>query len=111
MPGFLVQVGATATCPHGGQVSIISADAQVLLDGQPAATVDDQFPIAGCPFTLPGPVPSPCVEVGWLVVSSRVTVNGQPVVLADSSGSCVNAEQAPQGPVVVVSTQTSVTGM
>lgn len=105
-----MQVGATAICPHGGQVSEISSDTQVTVSGQPVVTTEDEFPIAGCTFTVPPGVPQPCVEVQWLVPASRVFVNGQPVILFDSTGLCLNPEQAPQGPVTVISTQTRVTG-
>ena len=64
--GLVVQVGASIICPHGGQVSEITSNTQVLLGGQPAVTVDDEYPIAGCAFTV-GLVPQPCIEVQWVV--------------------------------------------
>jgi hypothetical protein len=106
----MVQVGASIICPHGGQVSATTSNTQVTLGGQPAVTVEDEYLVAGCTFTIPPGVPQPCVEVQWVVPATRVFVNGQPVILFDSTGLCLNPEQAPQGPPTVISTQTSVTG-
>jgi hypothetical protein len=110
MPGFLVQVGATAMCPHAGQVSIVSSNTRVLLGGQPAATLADQFLIAGCPFTIPPAKPQPCVKVQWLAPATRVLIGGQPAILQTSSGLCLSAEQIPQGPPNVIVTQVRVQG-
>lgn len=105
MPGFLVQVGATAMCPHGGQVQVIPTNTRVLLSGAPAAVLADTFPIAGCAFTVPPSKPQPCVTVQWLVPATRVLIGGQPAILQSSSGLCMSAEQIPQGPPTVVVTQ------
>ncbi len=110
MPGSpLVAVGAAAICPHAGQVSIVSSNTRVLLGGQPAATLADQFLIAGCPFAT-GAGPHPCVTVRWLVPSMRVRVNGQPAVLQTSTGLCQAPDQVPQGPPSVIATQIRVSG-
>lgn len=105
MPGFLYHVGATAICPHGGQVSVVPSSPRVLVGGQPVATMADTYPIAGCAFTLPSGKPQPCVTVRWLVPAVRVRVGGQPAILQSSTGLCQSAEQIPQGPPSVVVTQ------
>lgn len=110
MPGFLMHVGASAICPHGGQVSVISTNVRVKVGGQPVATLADTYPIAGCAFTVPGPKPQPCVKVQWLAPATRVLVGGQPAILQASSGLCLSAEQIPQGPPNVVATQIRVKG-
>jgi hypothetical protein len=110
MSGFLLHVGATALCPHGGSISTVSSNAQVRVSGQPVATFNDTYLIAGCAFTVPGPKPQPCVKVQWLVPAARVRVNGQPVILQTSTGLCQSAEQIPQGPPNIVATQTRVRG-
>jgi hypothetical protein len=109
MPGFVFHVGAMAACPHGGQVSEITTNVRVRVNGQFAVTSADQFPIAGCALSSALP-PSPCVLVKWVVPALRVSVNGQKVVLQSSVGACVNPAQAPQGPPLVITTQTRVTG-
>ena len=110
MPGNLYQVGATAMCPHGGQVTAIAASPRVMLGGAPATVASDQFLIAGCAFTLPGGKPQPCVKVQWLAPAMRVKINGLPAVLSASTGLCQSVEQIPAGPPTVVATQLRVTG-
>lgn len=110
MPSFLVQVGATAICPHGGQISMIPTNMRVLLGGQPASTINDIFPIAGCAFTVPPGKPQPCVLVRWLVPSTRILIQGRPAILQNSIGLCQSAEQIPQGPPTVIAPQLRVAG-
>jgi hypothetical protein len=110
MSGFLLHVGATALCPHGGPVSVISSNARVKVSGQPVATLSDTYTIAGCAFTVPGPKPQPCVLVQWLVLASRVRVGENPVILQTSTGLCQSAEQIPQGPPNILVTQVRVRG-
>lgn len=113
MPGFLYHVSASAMCPHGGQLSVISNNSRVLVNGMPIATLGDNYPIAGCPFTVPAgpaPKPQPCIRGQWLVPATRVMINGQAAILQTSSGLCLSAEQIPQGPPTVTVTQTRATG-
>lgn len=108
MPGPLYHVGATAICPHGGQVTTISSNARVMVGGMPVATFADTSLVAGCAFT---PVaPQPCLRVQWIVPATRVVVMGQPVLLQSSTGLCIGPTQAPQGPVIIAATQTRVIG-
>lgn len=111
MPGLLFHFGASAICPHGGQVSTISTNTRVMVSGQPVATFGDTYLIAGCAFTVPPGKPQPCIKVQWLVPATRVLVNGQPVILQTSAGICQSPEQIPQGPPVIVATQTRVSGI
>lgn len=110
MPGYLTQVGLTAMCPHAGQVSFSPGSPRVKLSGSPAGTVADLWTIAGCPFQLPPPTPSPCVTLQWLVTATRVTIGGQPAVLQDSQSLCKAPTQAPQGPASITVTQLRVKG-
>ena len=108
MPGPVVHVGASIICPHAGTVSVITSNTRVLVGGQPAATLADTYPIAGCPFQIPtpgGPKPQPCVTARWFTPATRVLVNGQPVIVQTSSGLCQSIEQIPQGPPTVVAAQ------
>lgn len=111
MPGFLFHVGAVATCPHGIPIQVISSNARVLVNGMPVATMGDQFMVTGCPFTVPPGKPQPCVRVQWLVPATRVLINGQPAILNLSTGLCLSADQIPNGPPIVASTQPRVGGM
>ena len=110
MAGFLLDVGATAMCPHSAQVSISSSNTKVKAGGQAVTVLDDTFTISGCPFTIPGPKPQPCVKVQWLVPATRVKVGGKAVLLKTSTGLCLSAEQIPGGPPNVSATQTKVKG-
>ncbi|HEU5003837.1 MAG TPA: hypothetical protein VFW71_13835 [Actinomycetota bacterium] len=104
MAGPLFHPGAVAICPHGGQVTTISADARVLASGMPVALVGDQYLVAGCAFA-PGGVPQPCVLVQWITPTVRALVAGQPAITQASAGLCIAANGVPNGPVTVVSTQ------
>jgi hypothetical protein len=113
MPGFLLHVGATISCPHGAQASMVSTNLRVKVNGMAVALLNDVTTVAGCPFQVPigtGTKPQPCVKVLWLVPATRVKVMGQFVLLQTSSGLCQSPEQIPQGPPMVAMTQTRVTG-
>jgi len=111
MADYLVHVDAIASCPHKGQISIISSNTKVKVSGEAVATIGDTYMvIAGtCTFTTQAG-PHPCVKVQWIRPASRVFVKGQPVVLKNSTGLCLAADQVPQGPPSVTSTQTRVKG-
>ena len=110
MSSLIYHVGATAMCPHAGSIQVVAGNTRVLLSGQPTATLADNYPISGCPFTTPEPKPQPCVTVQWLGPATRVFADGQPVILQNSSGICKSAEQIPQGSPSIVATQTRVRG-
>jgi hypothetical protein len=71
------------------------------------ATGADTFIILGCPFHIPAtpPIPSPCLTVRWLITDMRVKANGSFTLSRSSQGLCMNAQQVPQGPVIIVNTQ------
>ena len=48
MPGFLLHLGATVLCAHGGQATPSAPNPRVLLSGQPATTLGAPYMIAGC---------------------------------------------------------------
>lgn len=97
-------------CPDNGLVLMISENRQVLVGGMPVVTQKDMFVIAGCKFALSTP-PHPCVTIKWLIPSSRVKVNGNPVILRDSTGQCQSPAQTPQGSPIVMMQQNRVKGM
>lgn len=110
MGSSLFHVGATAMCPHGGQVSTTPGSPRVTLGGQPTATMGDTFLVAGCAFTVPPGKPQPCTKVQWLMPATRVRIGGQLAILQSSSGLCQSADQIPGGPPSVVVTQLRVRG-
>jgi uncharacterized Zn-binding protein involved in type VI secretion len=105
MPGFLLHMGATVQCAHGGQAQPTVTSTRVTVSGQPIVTQAAPYTIAGCPFNVSG-APVPCVTAQWVTGATRVTSDGLPVLLLDSQATCV-----PNGtPALIVSTQTKVTG-
>lgn len=102
MPGPILHAGAVVTCSHGGQATPSAPVPRVLLSGMPVATLPAPYLVAGCPFVPPAN--GPCVTGQWLVGSTRVLVNGQPVVLQAGVSVC-----APSGtPLLPISAQTRV---
>jgi hypothetical protein len=111
VPSELYHVGATAMCPHAGNISTVSSNVRVKVSGNAVATMADASMVAGCSFSVPPtPKPQPCVKVQWLVPAVRVKVMGNQVLLKTSGGLCQSAEQIPQGPPNVVATQIRVKG-
>lgn len=114
MAGHLLNTASTLQCPHGGSVSIVSANTKVKADGSFAALSTDTFTISGCPFQIPAapsPIPSPCMTVQWTVTNLRTKTNSTPNLSQSSVGLCLSAAQVPQGPVVIANTQTKASGM
>jgi hypothetical protein len=111
MPGPLLTMASGTTCTHTAPCSPATANSRVLANGTPVLTVADTFPIAGCPFQVPigtGTKPQPCVRIQWTVPAARVKVNGQPALLATSTGACLSAESIPAGPPAVTAPQPKV---
>jgi hypothetical protein len=105
MPGFLLHVGATVMCAHGGQAQATVPNPRVLVSGQPTVTMPGPYVVAGCPFNVSG-APVPCVTVQWVTSAVRVMSNGMPLLLIDSQAICV-----PNGtPLIIAVTQVRVTG-
>jgi hypothetical protein len=107
MGGFLLDSGATISCPHGGQATVVPRATRVTLSGKPPLLVDDVATIAGCAFNVSG-APSPCLRLQWLMPAMRATVERSPVLLSTSVGLCLNAAGAPQGTALVTGFQTRV---
>ncbi|WP_128913960.1 hypothetical protein [Granulicella sibirica] len=109
MPGFLVHVGATVLCSHGGQAQPTVPNPRVMVSGQSTVLISGPYAVAGC--TLPPPIVAngPCVTATWIPPSgsTRVLSNGQPLVVLSSQALCV-----PSGtPLIISVTQTRVTAM
>lgn len=104
MPGFLLHVGATVMCSHGGQAQPTVSNPRVTVSGQPTVTMAAPYVVAGCTLPPPPAANGPCVTAQWVTAATRVTSNGQPLLLLDSQAICV-----PTGtPLVITVTQTRV---
>src|SRR5215211_8018174 len=105
MPGFLLHVGATVLCAHGGQAQPTAPNPRVMVGGQPTVTIAAPYAVAGCVFNVSG-APSPCVTAQWVTAATRVRAGGVPVLLQDSQAVC-----APNGTGVnIVMTKVRVKG-
>jgi hypothetical protein len=102
MAGFLLHVGATVMCSHGGQATPTAPNPRVLVTGQPTVLITAPWVVAGCPL-VPPPLP-PCVTAQWVTGTVRVMSNGQPMVVQSGQAVCV-----PTGtPLIPVAMQTRV---
>jgi hypothetical protein len=107
MPGFLVHVGAQVLCSHVGQATPTAPNPRVTVSGQATVLITAPYMIAGCTLPPPPTANGPCVTAQWLMGSTRVTSNGQPLVVQSSQAICT-----PTGtPLMIVATQTRVSAM
>ena len=107
MPGFLIHVGASVLCAHGGQAQATAPNPRVAVSGQPTVTIAAPWLVAGCALPPPPAANGPCVSAQFVTAATRVTSNGQPLLLIDSQAIC-----APTGtPLLIVASQTRVTAM
>ena len=105
MPGFLLHVGATVLCSHAGQAQATVPNPRVTVSGQPTVAMSSTYVIAGCVLPPPPNGNGPCVTAQFVSSATRVTSNGQPLLLFDSQATCV-----PTGtPLMIVQTQVRVT--
>jgi len=102
MGGFLMHVGATVMCSHGGQATPTAPNPRVTVGGQPVVCGGAPYAIAGCP--LVPPAPGPCVTGQFMTMATRVTAGGQPVLLSTGQSNGI----PPGTPLVVMNTQTRV---
>ena len=109
MAGYIIDAGATITCPHGGRVTVAAQATRTALSGQPPLRVDDTAVISACPFNVSG-APSPCLSVQWVMPATRLSVDSSPLVLSSSVAMCLNAANAPQGTALISGFQTRVQG-
>jgi hypothetical protein len=96
-------------CPHGGSVMASSSNTSAKA-GAAIVRPSDTFSIAGCAFTLPNGTPHPCMSVQWSKSLLRCKAAGDAALAQDSIGLCLAADQAPQGSVLIQSTQPRASG-
>jgi hypothetical protein len=107
MPGFLVQVGAQVFCSHAGQAQATVPNPRVVLSGAPSVLITSPYLVAGCALPPPPAANGPCVSATCLTGTTRVTSNGQPLVVQSTTSIC-----APSGtPLLIVAPQVRVTAM
>lgn len=87
MPGPLLHFGAVVNCSHGGLATPGTPNPRVTVSGQPSVLLPTPYAIAGCSLAASG---SACVTGTWTLGSTRVTSNGQPLVIAGGLSTCVS---------------------
>lgn len=106
MPGFLLHIGAQVLCSHGGQAQATVPNPRVTVSGQPTVTISGPYVVAGCALPPPPAANGPCITAQFITAATRLTSNGQPLLLFDSQAICT-----PTGtPLMIVMTQTRATG-
>jgi hypothetical protein len=105
----LLNTSSIMMCPHGGTVSVVTSNTQVMAAGDPVIRASDTYLIAGCPFVL-GVVPQPCMQVQWVQTDTASQAVSDFTLSEESVGLCVAADMAVQGTVLIMFTQPSVSG-
>ena len=101
MPGFLLHVGAQVLCSHAGHATPTAPNPRVTVSGQPTVLMTSPYVVAGCTLPPPTAANGPCVAAQWLSGTTRVTSNGQPLLVQSSQAFCT-----PTGtPLIIVATQ------
>jgi len=108
MPVPVITVASIMLCPHNASVLATSSQADLIIDGAAALLVSDTIVVKDCPFVLDDGTPSPCVNVTWVNSASSLLVNGDPVLLQTSIGTCNSALGVVQGVVNILTASTSV---
>jgi hypothetical protein len=107
MPGFLVHAGAQVLCAHAGQATPTVSNPRATVSGQPTVLMTTPYVIAGCTLPPPTAANGPCVTAQFLTGTTRVTSNGQPLVVQSSQSICT-----PTGtPLIIAATQTRVSAI
>ncbi|QKO21825.1 hypothetical protein HTY51_07940 [Rhodoferax sp. BAB1] len=106
MPGYLLTTASQIRCTHGGTATLTTMNAKVKVESALALLESDVHVVAGCPFTLPGPKPSPCVRIEWTAGATMCKVDNISVLVQTSVGRCISAEGSTQGMAIVSPMQT-----
>jgi len=107
MSAKILTTSSQIQCPHQGKLMLSTKNSKIFIEGFPALLESDINQVVGCTFVA-GVVPSPCITVRWTSGAKKVKVNGTPLLIQTSIGTCYNPSNAPQGIAIIVSTQTRV---
>jgi hypothetical protein len=105
MPGYILTTMSQVKCMHGGTAMLTTANTMMKVDGAPALLESDIHRVVGCPFTVPGPKPQPCIRIEWTAGATMCKSNGKKVLVQSSVGRCISEEGAKQGEARVAQTQ------
>jgi hypothetical protein len=89
MAGYVLHVGATVMCMHGGTATPAAPLPRVKVAGQQAIGQTAQYTVAGCALT--STQSPPCVTAMWAVAATRVQASGVPLVIQSGTATCVSS--------------------
>ena len=95
----ILTTASTVTCPHLGQAVLLTSNTLARIAGAAALLMTDLHVVTGCTST------PPCVLIAWSSGASQAKLNGIPLLLQTSIGTCYNSSLIPQGLAVVAQTQ------
>lgn len=104
----LLTVNASMMCAHGGKASVPPTNLRVKAGGNPVVVQTDTAVIAGCAFTVPPGVPTPCVAAKFIVPATRVKIGGIPAVLVNTQG--LTTGMGPPVPLTIIPGQVRASG-
>lgn len=113
MPGLPITVLTSLSCLHQAPAQIPKTQTKVMVSGELLATLPAQIAVIGCTFN-PG-APQPCLNIRWTMMSTKVLVQGQALLLMTppgvglAPGVCLGP--APQGTPTVKKNQVKVTAL
>lgn len=106
MPGFLLHQNATVQCSHMAKAVPSAPNPRVKVSGNMTIFGSDVHQVIACPNPVPNVSNGPCITAQYSTSATRVTSNGQPLLLFDSQAKCV-----PTGvPLTTTATQMRVKG-
>jgi len=105
MSGYLLHMGATVSCQHGGTATPVTSSIRVKVDSQAIVTQTTSYTVAGCSLTPPPPKAF-CATAQFMSGATKVTSDNTPVLLSDSQATCATTGTGVQ----IASTQTRVKG-
>jgi hypothetical protein len=110
VPGFPLTIVTRVSCFHQAPATIPPTPSKVTILGQFVATPASQIAVVGCPFATA--TPQPCVTIRWTMMSVKVSVQAQPLLLmpppdtGPAPGICIGP--APQGTAMMIVNQSKV---
>ena len=86
MAAPIVHYGATVTCIHQGLAQPLVLSPRVQVSGQLVVTLITPYSVTAC--GLGSTSSPPCVTAQWRTGATRVTSQGNPVIIATSQAIC-----------------------
>lgn len=86
MPGNILHVDAMVMCSHAGTATPAQPSTRVSVGGKPILTLPGLCVVAGCALPKQGPY---CQSATWTTGATRVTSDGQALVITGGSSTCL----------------------